>query len=405
MENILWLTEWLPSAFEPFNGDGIERRAKAASLYNNIFIIYVKKNISLPFGKVKKEERIYNGHCKAFIYYYPSIQKFSRFLDLLLSNYYFISLHCKALRAFKKKYGKPAGIQVNVTMKNGIIALYTRWLWRINYIVVEGWSLFLPESRPRLKDKTWVFRFFARKVLQKASLVVTVSRHLGDMINSHVVKVPFKVIPSVVDKNIFFPDEIVRQHKVFRFIHISNLDYAKNIKQILLGLRQVLSEGYHVELVMHVPFSKDLQEQIAVLELEKYIILREEVVKSLLANSIRSSDALVLFSLYETFGNVVIEAQACGIPVITSNYPTFFETVENNVTGIIANGIDAVALSAAMIDCIQNKNRFDKNRISSDAISHYSFERIGKMLDKVYKNCFYSFHVKQKPPTEREEIT
>jgi len=74
MKNVLWFTEWLPSSFEPFNGDGIERRAKAASLYNKISIIYVKKNPQLPLGKVKKEERVYNDHCRAFIYYYPSIQ-------------------------------------------------------------------------------------------------------------------------------------------------------------------------------------------------------------------------------------------------------------------------------------------------------------------------------------------
>jgi len=39
MKNIVWLTEWLPTPAEPYSGDGIERRAKAASLYNDIVII------------------------------------------------------------------------------------------------------------------------------------------------------------------------------------------------------------------------------------------------------------------------------------------------------------------------------------------------------------------------------
>lgn len=43
MKNILWLTEWWPNELEPFSGDGIERRAKAASLYNNIVVIFIKK--------------------------------------------------------------------------------------------------------------------------------------------------------------------------------------------------------------------------------------------------------------------------------------------------------------------------------------------------------------------------
>src|ERR1051325_11334322 len=129
MKNILWLTEWLPTSFEPFNGDGIERRAKAASLYNDITIVYVKKDPRLPFGKIKVEERIYNEHCRAFIYYYPSIRKFSRFLDLVLSNYYFFRLHKKAFREYKKTFGKPHALQVNVMMKNGIIASKFKKKW------------------------------------------------------------------------------------------------------------------------------------------------------------------------------------------------------------------------------------------------------------------------------------
>jgi glycosyltransferase involved in cell wall biosynthesis len=388
MKNILWLTEWFPSSVEPYNGDGIERRAKAASLYNNICIIYVKKDTNLRFGKIKREERIYNEHCRAFIYYYPSIRRLSGFLDFLLSNYYFLRLHYKAFRTFKKKYGKPAGIQVNVTMKNGIIALYSKWLCRINYIIVEGWSLFLPESEQKLKDKGWLFCFFTRKVLKRASLVITISKHLGEMINRYVITVPYKVIPGVVDKTVFFPAEKVLKRDIFRFIHISNLDHAKNMEQILLAFKQVISIGYQAELVIHAHFNKFLQEQIVAMKLEKNIILKGEVNQSSLADSIRSSDALILFSLYETFGNVVIEAQACGLPVITSDYPTFLETVNNNINGIIARGKDAEALSEAMINFIKNKEKFDRQHISENASIRYSFDRIGKMLDEVYREYF-----------------
>lgn len=388
MKNILWLTEWLPTSFEPFNGDGIERRAKAASLYNNIFIVYVKKDPNLRFGKTRQEERIYNGQCKAFIYYYPSIREFSRFLDLLLSNYYFIRLHNKAFKEFKKKYGKPAGIQVNVTMKNGIIAWYYKWKWKIRYIVVEGWSIFLPEAKPSFKDKGWLFRSFTRKILKRTALLITVSKHLGEMIQKNVVNLPYKVIPSVVDKTIFYFPGKRSSGNAFRFIHVSNLDHAKNIEQLLLGFKQVISSGHKAELIIHAPQNDLLRKQISELGLNGNIVLKEEISQTRLADSIRSSDALVLFSLYETFGNVVIEAQACGIPVIVSDYPTFLETVENNVNGIIAKGKEAPALAEAMISCIKNKEGFDGKQVSQKAIAAYSFEHIGKMLDEVYQQCF-----------------
>jgi glycosyltransferase involved in cell wall biosynthesis len=388
MKNILWLTEWFPSSFEPFNGDGIERRGKAASLHHNIFVIYVKKKPGLGFGKIETEERTYNSHYKAFLYFYPSIRKFNRVLDLLLSNYYFLKLHCKAIRDFKKRYNKPDGIQVNVAMKNGVIALLCKWLWHIDFIVVEGWGLFLPESIPRFKDKNWLFRFFAHQVFKQAILLITVSNHLGKMIRANIAEVSYKVIPSVVDKTIFYPAQESLEHKVFRFIHISNLDYSKNIQQMLSGLKLFLASGYQAELIIHAPYSKMLSDEIALLKLGEHVIIKQEAPQPLLADSIRSADVLILFSLYETFGNVVIEAQACGVPVITSDYPTFFETIENEVNGIIAKGKDAGALAEAMINCIKDKYKFDSKRISEKAFSSYSFDLIGKMFDEVYTQYF-----------------
>jgi L-malate glycosyltransferase len=388
MKNILWLTEWLPTELEPFAGDGIERRAKAASLYNDIFIIYVKKNPALPFGKVKTENRKYNDHCTALIYYYPSIKKFSRLLDVFLSNYYFLRLHARALRQYKKNKGKPAGIQVNVTMKNGIIALLYKRLWHIKYIVVEGWSLFLPEEKPQFKDKNWLFRFFTLHVLKNSSLLITVSDHLGKMINRQVLPMSYEVIPSVIDKTIFYPVDMIARHNAFRFIHISNLARPKNIEQILLALQKVISEGHAVELVMHIPSNQHLLDKIRLLNLEKNITIKQEVSQARLADSIRNSDALILFSLYETFGNVIIEAQGCGIPVITSDYPVFRETINDYENGIMAKGKDASSLAQAMVFCIENKANFDAAQIAKDAHQSYSFERIGGMLNQVYEKFF-----------------
>jgi glycosyltransferase involved in cell wall biosynthesis len=202
------------------------------------------------------------------------------------------------------------------------------------------------------------------------------------------VNTPYKVIPSVVDKTIFYPSTAIPKHEIFRFIHISTLDNAKNIKEILQALKEVLEKDYRAELIVHAPPKEELNELIRALQLEKNVIVKGEIPQTELVESIRSSDALILFSLYETFGNVLIEAQACGIPVITSNYPTFTETVENYKNGIIAKGKGSRELSEAMIELMNNKDKFDRNEISATAIQRYSFERIGKMLDEVYEQYF-----------------
>ena len=86
--------------------------------------------------------------------------------------------------------------------------------------------------------------------------------------------------------------------------------------------------------------------------------------------------------------NVLIEAQACGIPVITSNYSSFSEIIEKDVNGIMASGTDAASLCEAMIRCITNYQTFDRDQISERTISRFSFEQIGKMLDEIYNRYF-----------------
>lgn len=59
-------------------------------------------------------------------------------------------------------------------------------------------------------------------------------------------------------------------------------------------------------------------------------------------------DVLVLPSYREGFGNVVIEAQALGVPVIVSDIPGPIDAMEAGVTGLVVSVGDVIALRMAM---------------------------------------------------------
>ncbi len=67
-----------------------------------------------------------------------------------------------------------------------------------------------------------------------------------------------------------------------------------------------------------------------------------------LAAAFASADAFVFPSVTDTFGNVVIEAQASGLPVIVSDQKGPRELIENGVTGLITRGLDPTAVAAAI---------------------------------------------------------
>jgi glycosyltransferase involved in cell wall biosynthesis len=67
-----------------------------------------------------------------------------------------------------------------------------------------------------------------------------------------------------------------------------------------------------------------------------------------LAAAFASADVFVFPSTTDTFGNVVIEAQASGLPVIVSDVGGPKDLVEHGVDGLITKGLDLDGLTAAV---------------------------------------------------------
>jgi glycosyltransferase involved in cell wall biosynthesis len=67
------------------------------------------------------------------------------------------------------------------------------------------------------------------------------------------------------------------------------------------------------------------------------------------------SSVFVLSSIWEGFGNVIVEAMACGVPVISTDCPYGpGEIIENEVSGILVPARDSQALAAAILRVLQD---------------------------------------------------
>lgn len=96
-----------------------------------------------------------------------------------------------------------------------------------------------------------------------------------------------------------------------------------------------------------------------------------------------SCDVLVLPSLSEGLGVVLIEAMACGKPVVatTCGGP---EDIVTSHTGILVPPADEQALAQALLDVLSNGDRFSPAVIRQHALDNYAYEGIAARILDLY---------------------
>jgi glycosyltransferase involved in cell wall biosynthesis len=106
------------------------------------------------------------------------------------------------------------------------------------------------------------------------------------------------------------------------FLHVGQAYPHKNLQRVIQAFAQVASEHHGLLLVLagkpHPRETPRLQALVQQLGLEERVEFRAYVPVDVLPELYRSALALVYPSLWEGFGLPVLEAMACGTPVITS---------------------------------------------------------------------------------------
>jgi glycosyltransferase involved in cell wall biosynthesis len=104
-----------------------------------------------------------------------------------------------------------------------------------------------------------------------------------------------------------------------------------------------------------------------------------------LAEELRNADLLVHTSKFETFGLVVVEANACGLPVLTLNNGPMKELVSNNVNGFISDHFTNDQLKIFVNNIFYDKKESIEIKKSSFKKSkEYSWEKTGKKFSELY---------------------
>ena len=97
-------------------------------------------------------------------------------------------------------------------------------------------------------------------------------------------------------------------------------------------------------------------------------------------------DIFILPSLNEGIPNVVLEAMACGLPVIATNVGGIPEIVEDNRSGILIPSADPLRLATAISMLLKDRNKLETYGLYGRKLAEEQFS-IQKMV-KGYEDTY-----------------
>jgi glycosyltransferase involved in cell wall biosynthesis len=162
-----------------------------------------------------------------------------------------------------------------------------------------------------------------------------------------------KIFPRGLETELFHPS---RRNSAFfekfghsgngevRLLYVGRVSREKDLDLLAAAYRRLREEGLSIQLfvVGHGPYSEELSKSLPEAVFTGYLRGEE------LATAYASSDIFVFPSTTDTFGNVIIEAQASGLPVVVSDSGGPKELVNENETGLITKSHDAEDLARAI---------------------------------------------------------
>ena len=256
-----------------------------------------------------------------------------------------------------------------------------------------------PETAPH-STRAWLAHI--ERTLARADRIIAVSestrRDLLELYRVEAARVP--VIPLGVDRSVFRPqpEEVVREVRT-RFgidgpyvLYVGGIEPRKNLPNLVratAGLRADVTLVVAGAGVRWNPEGTGLLEQaLGSLppEIRRRVVQTGYVSEPQKVALLSGAEALVYPSRYEGFGLPLLEAMACGTPVVASDVGGLSYTVEDGVTGFLVPDRDPKALADRICDILNDEVFRDQLGAQARLVAlRYSWQHIADCIVDVYR--------------------
>jgi len=269
-------------------------------------------------------------------------------------------------------------IHVNFAYPDGIAAMWISRVLKIKYVLTEHRGL-LAETL----DDIWI-KAQLKKAYKSAAVVTTVSEYNANVLLEKT-NVKATLIPNGLDFSRFQPQ--TGRDRLQYLVCIAHLIPAKGIQYLIEAISLLKQQGrsFKLDIIGEGEYRPHLQNMINQSGLQDSEKLRGRYTPEQLEMELPKYDALVLPSLRESFGIVLIEAMACGLPVLATRCggPEHIVTSE---TGLLVAPGSSEELAKGLEELDAKWSSYDSVAIRGWAESRYSVDTVVKSYFTVYKS-------------------
>lgn len=315
----------------------------------------------------------------------------------ILQQFDFCFFGIRQYNNYVKLYGKPDIIHAHNSLHAGKLALKLKKIYDQKYVITE--------------HSSWVARghykgYFANQIssiYKQSDALIAVSSYLSKQIQKYYADVPIYIVGNIlddlfIDNPLKFSNSVVNkafydnseflsskiESQPIRLLSVGSLDSNKNQSLLIDAHAYLKKKNIVVEtlIIGSGPDENFLKEKVYKLGLTDSITFLGRVPRSDVKFHLQNTDILCITSYVETFGVVAIEANACNVPVVTTQCGGPCDIIVDSRCGIVVDGFGVEEYSSAIISLY--KSPLKSNALAKNTQERYGRKSIAMQLEDIY---------------------
>ncbi|MDL1886052.1 glycosyltransferase family 4 protein [Anaerolineae bacterium CFX8] len=292
----------------------------------------------------------------------------------------------RAFARYCDEQGKPDIIHAHNIFYSGYMASRIRRRFNIPVVLTEHSSSFVR----RLIFLPGQHRI-VRQTLREVDAAAAVGASLQNILNAYLPERPVGLLPNIARTDFFIPSESPLPEP-FTFALVTTILLPLKGAAVLLRAFATAFRGGHERLLVVGEGGEQvaLQQMAQQLGIAAQVEFRGRLSRQGVRDIFYESHVVVSASYVETFGITLIEAMACGKPVIAtrSGGPDNWITPE---TGLLVPTGDVPALAAALQDIRTHYERYSSAAVRQYCIDNFSQSAVVRQIETTYAAAIENF--------------